>query len=51
MDSAADYAELPIRIDVLFMNKHLSRFLGQSEKKLFDPQKRLEVKTVVPYKF
>ena len=33
------------------MNKHLSRFLGQSDKKLFDPQARLEVKTVAPYKF
>ena len=34
--------EEPIRVDVLFMNSHLQRFLGASKRNKFKPQEGLE---------
>jgi len=39
----------PIRVDCLFMNQHLQKFLGYKKSKPFNPQERLDMKRVVPY--
>lgn len=41
----------PIRVDCLFMNQHLQKFLGFRKNKPFNPQERLDMKRVVPYQF
>ena len=33
------------------MNQHLQKFLGAQQGKPFNPQAKLELKRIVPYKF
>ena len=40
--SEDDDMEEPIRVDVLFMNSHLQRFLGATKRNKFKPQEGLE---------